>query len=440
MDKRLEAISLPTANRSWIASNLRHTSPIFGGNLFRVLGSGNLRQRLAGEFGEDFATLMREVDFLMGKRFPLGVALVVGEMKESVCRQLKKNLLRQADYISWFVAGPVLIAAFREGLFDELHQAWRLVTTDNANIATGVAFSRGLHGANELLSAAHTALHRALLQNKRLLVLDQAEATAAVASQKIATTMKQHLASGGGSFDAYFQPQVEIGSGKPVGAEAMARWAPDDIAIPPAQFIPIAEEYGLIGEIGQLMFARAAHTLRSLRDSGYEVPRMAINVSAAQCRADDFLRTAIEILRDEDLAPTDIELEISESMVGAGSWEFLGSLAEIAAAGFHIAIDEFGTGSSSLARIREISAGKIKLDRAFVTRLPDDQTACTMCRMALDLVHGLGKTSLAYGIERPEQAIYLGALGCAYGQGYYWASPMSESDLIDWWGQGRTTH
>ena len=393
--------------------------------------------RLTGEYGSDFSALMREVDFLMGKGTPLGLAFVVGEMDWSLCRQIKKTLARQADYVSWVAMGPLLIAVFREGLFDDLCRAWRLVVADNKGITAGVAFSHSLKTPDEFMAAGRHALQKALDQRAKLLVLSPDEAVAAIANQNLSVAMKKDLADGGENFKAFFQPQVEIATGIPVGAEAVARWAPDCIEVPPSQFIAIAEENGLIAEIGRIVFAHSVRAIKVLRDSEIQIPHISINVSPVQLVQGDFLRMALDTLRGEGLTPADIELEITESLVGSGSGEFLRSLADVAAAGFRIVIDEFGTGTSSLARIREISAGKIKLDRAFITRLPNDQTACTMCRMALDLVHGLGKKSLAYGVERHEQAAYLSSLGCTLGQGFLWARPMSADDLVAWWAPGR---
>jgi EAL domain-containing protein (putative c-di-GMP-specific phosphodiesterase class I) len=405
-----------------------------------LLCEADAARYFSGLGGTDYASVMREVDFLMSKGFPLGMALIIGEMDGSVCRHIKKIVARQADYVSWVTNGPMLIAVFREGLFNELHQAWQLVVADNADIIAGVAFSDSLKNHDELLTAARIALQRAMIRRVDLLVLDADEAIRAIDDHKLAVAMKKHLAAGGGDFEAYFQPQVDIDSGTPMGAEALARWHPDDIEIPPSRFIPIAEEAGLIGEIGEMMFVRSARALKVMRRCGIEIPHIAVNVSPAQSRQGDFLRMVTDILKSERLCAGDIELEITESLAGTGDDDFMKWLSDIAAAGFHIAIDDFGTGMSTLARIRDIPAGKIKLDRAFVTPLPDDQAACTTCRSALDLVHGLGKTSLAEGVEYPAQAAYLSALGCRMGQGFLWARPMSEKNLVSWWGASTATH
>lgn len=128
-----------------------------------------------------------------------------------------------------------------------------------------------------------------------------------------------------------------------------------------------------------------------------------------------------------------MEIEITESLVGSGSDDLLCWLGEFHLAGFQIAIDDFGTGTSTLARLRDIPARKIKLDRAFVTPLPNDEGACTVCRTALDMVHGLGKISLAEGVENTMQLSYLDSLGCSMGQGFLWARPMAEMNIIGWW-------
>lgn len=384
----------------------------------------------------DFAAMMREVDSLLSRDFPLGLAFVVGEMDAPICRQIRRMVERQADYVSWVVTGPVMIAVFHKSLFEELRLAWRQVLAGSGDVVAGVAFSDALRGHAELLLAARIALHRAMAERTDLVVLDGAEAQRAVADHGIAAAMRKQLAAGGGDFTAHFQPQVRIGTGQPVGAEALARWSLDGEPIPPSRFIPIAEEAGLIGEIGQMMLASSARTINVLRRGGIEIPRISVNVSPAQSRQADFLRTALDILHAERLSPKDIELEITESLVGAGGDDFHRWLAELAAAGFEIAIDDFGTGTSSLARLREIPAGKIKLDRAFVTALPHDADARTVCRTALDMVRGLGKMPLAEGVEQASQAVFLDSLGCVMGQGFLWARPMAERDLMAWWRGG----
>ena len=389
--------------------------------------------------GSDFSTMMREVDRQMDQGFPLGLAFVVGDMDSSIRRRIRRLAGDQTDFLAWVATGPVLIAVFRKRLFPDLLLAWRQILADNADISTGVVFSDSLKDHTELVLAARIALHRAMAQSRDILVLDTAETLKAVCDHRIAVTMKKHLAAGGGDFEAFFQPQVDIRSGSPTGAEALARWHPDNVDIPPSRFIPIAEEAGLIADIGQMMFARSARTIQVLRRCGIEIPHIAVNVSPLQSRHGDLLRMVLDILHAEKLSPRDIEIEITESLAGSSGDDFLRWLTELSSAGFQIAIDDFGTGTSTLARLRNIPASKIKLDRAFVTPLPSDEAACAVCRTALDMVHSLGKQSLAEGIETPAQAAYLASIGCSQGQGFLWGRPMAQKDLIVWWGSDAGT-
>lgn len=416
----------PTLPGMYSAGN-GNTPPLWG-------GESAVRPLAGRNDGSDFSTMMREVDRQMESGLPLGMAFVVGDMDASVRRRIWKLAGNQTDFIAWVATGPVLIAVFRKRLFAQLLVAWRQIVADNADVSAGVVFSDSLKDHGELILAARIALHRAIARSTDILVLDTEETLNAVADHRIAAMMKKHLAAGGGEFEAYYQPQVEIRTGRPTGAEALARWHPDGTDIPPARFIPIAEEAGLIGEIGQMMFARSASTLQVLRRAGIEIPHIAVNVSPVQSRHGDLLRMVLDILRMEKLSPRDIEIEITESLAGHGGKDFMRWLNELAAAGFPIAIDDFGTGTSTLARLRDIPASKIKLDRAFVTPLPDDQAACAVCRTALDMVHTLRKQSLAEGVETPAQAAFLSAIGCTLGQGYLWGRPMPQKDLIRWWG------
>lgn len=402
-----------------------------------ILAQDGHWQHGSGNDGDDYTRLMTEIDFLLENEFPLGVALMVGEMDERFHREVGRIVGDHANEVSWVVSGPFIVVMFHQRLFGKLQSIWLLIA-DSVDAACGVAFSDGFGNHTEILHAARIALQRAMAQSLNLLVLRPEEAALAVADHAIGATMKKSLAAGSGDFQAYFQPQVFINSGLPCGAEALARWRPDDTDIPPSRFIPIAEEVGLIGAIGEMMFVRSARAIKVMRRSGIEIPYIAVNVSPLQRRQGNLIKSILEILRDEKLSPSDIEIEITESLVGNGGEEFLRWLADLSSAGFHIAVDDFGTGASSLARICEVPAHKIKLDRNFIGSLPHDVSARAVCRSALDMLHSLGKKSLAEGVELAAQATYLGALDCAMGQGFYWGRPMAEGELINWWKGART--
>ncbi|MFA6445060.1 MAG: EAL domain-containing protein [Sterolibacterium sp.] len=381
----------------------------------------------------DYTRLMDEMRAFMRRDLPLGLAIVMGEIDSTVCREIQRSIAGMADYLSWAKMGPVVYLAFKKELFEELKPIWHDLLVNSPGIYAGIAFSDGIDNPKTLCLAARLALQMALARHTEFMVLDGDQALLAVTNFHMANSMRHDLYADGIGFAAHFQPQVRISSGSPTGAEALARWNLDGEDIPPVRFIPIAEEAGLIGLLGEIMLRRSAQAIGMLRGKGVPIPKISVNVSPGQMFHGDFLRTALDVVNQEGLSPADIELEITESLAGSSGREFLLWMREMADAGFDLAIDDFGTGTSTLARVREFPAKKIKLDRSFVTSLPDDRSGREVCQAALHITHFLGMISLAEGVETGGQARYLNSVGCHLGQGYFWGRPMPIEQIPEWW-------
>lgn len=381
----------------------------------------------------DYDRLMDEMKAFMRRDLPIGVAIVMGEIDATVCKEIQRSIAGMADYLSWAKLGPVVYLAFKKELYEELKPVWHDLLVNSPGIYAGIAFSDGIDNPKTLCLAARLALQMALARHTEFVVLDGDRALLAVANFHMANSMRHDLYADGIGFAAFFQPQVRISSGSATGAEALARWNLDGEDIPPVRFIPIAEEAGMIGLLGEIMLRRSAQAIVMLRGKGVLIPKISVNVSPGQMYHGDFLRTALDVVNQEGLAPADIELEITESLAGSSGREFLLWMQEMAEAGFDLAIDDFGTGTSTLARVREFPAKKIKLDRSFVTSLPDDRSGREVCQAALRITHSLGMTSLAEGVENGRQAGYLDSAGCHLGQGYFWARPMPIEQIPEWW-------
>lgn len=382
---------------------------------------------------EDYLRLLGEVTVLRQKNARVGMAIILGDIDPTVCAEVKRMIGKLADYISYASWGPLVVVAFQRCLFEQLRPMWQELLVGASGLCAGVAFPDARTTTHELTLAARLALMRAIALHCDLVAFDEDESAAEVASYRLACEMKRDLDRGGQGFEAHFQPQVRLASGSPIGAEALARWHRGDGEIQPGRFIPVAEEAGLIGQIGEIMLGRSVQAVARLRSKGIRIPRMAVNVSPAQMHWNDFLRTAVDMIREEGLQPADIELEITESIVARSSKEFLRWMGDLADVGFAIAIDDFGTGASTLTRIRDIPASKIKLDREFVAPLPEDVQGRTVCRSALRLTHALGMTSLAEGVETRAQARFLKSSGCLQGQGFFWGRPMPLGLFEEWW-------
>lgn len=230
-----------------------------------------------------------------------------------------------------------------------------------------------------------------------------------------------------------YQPQVELQNGLAIGAEALLRWRTEDGSfVPPDQFIPLAEQSGLIISIGEFVLRTACHQLKRMLSLGYGDFRMCVNISLAQFRHPAFINTLNTALRDSGVDGRNLELEITESMAMEDTELVLHVLADIKRCGATVAIDDFGTGFSSLSHLRQLDVDRIKIDRAFVREAQLSSAGTTIAQMVINLGRGLGLTVIAEGIETEQQRDQLLAMGCHEGQGYLFARPMQADQLERW--------
>jgi EAL domain-containing protein (putative c-di-GMP-specific phosphodiesterase class I) len=230
-----------------------------------------------------------------------------------------------------------------------------------------------------------------------------------------------------------YQPQVDLPSGKAIGAEALLRWRTEDGRfVPPDQFIPLAEKSGLIISIGEFVLRTSCHQLKRMLELGYADFRMCVNVSLAQFRHPEFMSVLNNAMRDIGVAGRNLELEITESMAMEDTELVMHILASIKKLGITVAIDDFGTGFSSLSHLRQLDVDRLKIDRAFVREAQTSTAGSTIAQMVINLGRGLGLTVIAEGIETEEQRLQLLGLGCHEGQGYLFARPMEAGQLESW--------
>jgi diguanylate cyclase len=230
-----------------------------------------------------------------------------------------------------------------------------------------------------------------------------------------------------------YQPQIDIRTGKPLGAEALLRWKTDEGKfIPPDQFIPIAEYSGLIIDIGEWVLRTACFQLVNLRSLGYYDFQMAINVSQAQFSHPLFMQSLHRALKDSNAPPNRIELEITESMAMKDPELLIKTLNQIKQLGIHVSIDDFGTGFSSLSYLQKLNVDKLKIDRAFVNQIKDCSGEGSIAKMVVQLGQSLGMEIIAEGVETSMQAETLLSFGCHMAQGYLYAKPMEHDALRTW--------
>jgi EAL domain-containing protein (putative c-di-GMP-specific phosphodiesterase class I) len=240
-------------------------------------------------------------------------------------------------------------------------------------------------------------------------------------------------ALGGGSLYLLFQPQINLDDGKAVGAEALLRWRTESgQLVPPDQFIPLAEDSGLIVAIGDWVLRGACQQLVALKHAGFGQFRMAVNVSVVQFRHPDFIGMLERVIAETGVDPANVELEITESVAMLDPERIVALLNRIKEFGFTVAIDDFGTGFSSLAYLQRLPVDRLKIDRGFVGRIAFEGEGKNIAEMIIDLGRNLGMGVIAEGVEDAAQADYLRTRGCHEAQGFLYARPLDATALLDW--------
>lgn len=231
-----------------------------------------------------------------------------------------------------------------------------------------------------------------------------------------------------GQISVHYQPVVSPGLGAVVQFEAFARWERHGKLVPPNQFLPVAEQSGLIREIGDEVMRRACAEIRPwlAGDAAYSV---AVNVSGLQFQQRDFAGDVLGIAASTGVNPRQLMLELTESVFFDADSDVIRQLHQLREAGVRIAMDDFGTGYSSLGRLRELPLDQVKIDRSFVAMIKTGKEHLPFFRTMINAAQGLGLKVTAEGIETPAQAKYLMDLGCDALQGYLFAKPAPASDL-----------
>jgi EAL domain-containing protein (putative c-di-GMP-specific phosphodiesterase class I) len=230
-----------------------------------------------------------------------------------------------------------------------------------------------------------------------------------------------------------YQPQIALLDRRFIGLEALVRWRTESgQMIGPDRFIPVAEQSGLIREIGFFVLRRACAALSELHREGCAALRMAVNVSAIQFRHPAFLTELRQIITDSGIDPCCLELEITESIAMEDAAYVRETLDALHGMGVQLAIDDFGTGYSSLAQLKGMAVDRLKIDRAFVSDLDAANAEASIAGVVIQLGQRLGKEVIAEGVETEDQAALLKSMGCPDAQGYLFGRPMPLDDLQVW--------
>lgn len=326
------------------------------------------------------------------------------------------------------------VSLMAEKLIREISKPIRIEDdTIQVTASLGIAFyPNDSDNAVSLIKQADIAMYSAKAAGKNAVRFYSSELMERVA---IRARMERDLkiAIGNGDFELYYQPKVTIGDGAVCGIEALVRWRhPERGQIQPSDFIPLAEETGLIVKIGEWVIEEACRQAAAWREDGETCLPIAINVSTLQLFSEGFVERVIDIASTHGVLPDVLEIEITESAVMSDPVRASSVLNSLRAHGFSIAQDDFGTGYSSLSYLSQFPFCVVKIDRSFVTGVADNVMKTQIVGAIVSLCERLGMSVVAEGIETDQDAELLRGLGCTIGQGFHFGKPMTASAFSQW--------
>lgn len=287
------------------------------------------------------------------------------------------------------------------------------------------------HGSSlaELLQNADTAMYRAKEDGRDNIQRFSAE-MAEKAREKLERTEEIRRGIAEGEFVLHFQPQLNALNGSISGVEALVRWQHPRLGLLfPGQFIPLAEETGLIAPLGDWVLNEACRQARKWQSAGLPRMTMSVNVSARQFREKTWVADVADALAGAGLDPADLELEITESLIMQDVNGAIERMRELTALGVNLAIDDFGTGYSSLSALKRFPVTRLKIDRSFVADLSDDEDDRAITAAIISLAQKLNLEVIAEGVETADQADFLISCGCNHMQGYLFGQPQDAGVL-----------
>jgi diguanylate cyclase (GGDEF)-like protein/PAS domain S-box-containing protein len=279
--------------------------------------------------------------------------------------------------------------------------------------------------AETLIKSADTTLYYAKEHGRNNIQFFEAQMNhRAVERQSLESSLRRAIERG--EFLLHYQPKVDLDTGEVTGVEALIRWLhPDRGLVPPSQFIPIAEDSGLILPIGRWVLREACRQAREWQDSNLPFKRISVNVSATEFRHKGFVEGVRTILSETGFEPRCLDLELTEGVMMDDAESTACVLKELKAMGVHLAVDDFGTGYSSLSYLQQFPIDVLKIDQSFVRQISSDPNDSAIVRAIIDMGRNLKQRVIAEGIETQEQLAFLQAQHCAEGQGYLISRPLA---------------
>ncbi len=283
---------------------------------------------------------------------------------------------------------------------------------------------------DSLLNAADAAMYQAKDSGRRTYAF-YTQTVARRVDLRLRLEQRLRKAVESRDFKLFFQPLVSLTDGKMVGAEALIRWRDAELGdISPAEFIPIAEESGLIVGLGDWVLREACRCRQEWRHMQLDIPPVSINMSGVQLRQLGCVEGLLDVLNAYDVAPTEIEVEVTETGLLDTSAVSRENLVRMRNAGVRLALDDFGVGFSSLSHLRDLPIHRLKIDRSFTVECMRDARTLTIVKAVIEMARSLGISVTAEGIETQAQQTWMQHLGCDAAQGYLFARPMPADDFI----------
>ncbi|MET0517767.1 MAG: EAL domain-containing protein, partial [Burkholderiaceae bacterium] len=360
------------------------------------------------ETAERFVNVVRASDSVARIGADEFVIVLSGLVDEETSMRLGDRLIRAMDE-------PILVGHQRFNLGASIGLA--LFPTDGESV-------------DELLRNAEAAMCRAKADARNTVQSYRPELTQVV-QQRFELTHALRQANEAAQFRLEYQPQVRLSDGALIGAEALLRWRhPTRGPISPAEFIPLAEDTGMIIPIGRWVLETACAQAARWQGVPGKPQQVAVNVSARQLRQPDFIETIDYILQETGCPASALELEVTESLLLEDAEAAIELLGALASRGVRVAIDDFGTGYSSLSYLKRMPVKTLKIDRSFISELGEDNNVAAIARTVIVLARSLNLDVLAEGVETAEQAAWLQREGCDWAQGWYFGRPMQAEDFL----------
>lgn len=389
------------------------------------------------------AVIVLDVDHFKNINDSYGHA-IGDELLQQVSQALGR-LLRPSDYLARLggdefaaliegIEQPEDAARVADKLLNCIHRVWTLSNDVDVKLSASAGISLfPLHEqtADSLLQGADSALYKAKSEGRNTSAY-YSDGMTQSARERLTLESRLRNAIVEQQLSLHYQPQIDLSSGRIVGAEALLRWYdPDEGFIAPSRFIPIAESSGLIHEIGLWVIEQSCRQGVLWLQQGLPPLTIAVNVSAHQFQRNELQQQIADTLLSSGFPAEQLELEMTESALMTQHERAVGMLSSLKSLGIRLAIDDFGTGYSSLAYLKSFPIDVLKIDKSFIDQLPEHQQDAEICKAIVTLAHTLGFDVLAEGVELAAQQLYLQQIGCDCYQGYYYSKPLPASEFSE---------